>query len=450
MKLPEPIINALSRLTKQGFEAYVVGGCVRDALMGFDPNDFDMTTNATPDEVKKAFFDVPVFETGIEHGTVTVLLDSHPFEITTYRIDGEYLDRRRPSNIEFTKSIREDLARRDFTINAIAYSPDTGLVDPFSGQEDIKAKIIRCVGDPSKRFEEDALRIVRAVRFAAVLGFGIEPKTKEALLNAKDTILEVAVERITAEFSKMLCGDHIGPVLMEYSDVLAVALPEILPSIQFQQKNPYHTYDVYTHIVKVVTNVKAELPLRVAALLHDIAKPETYTQDEKGIGHFYGHPKRSAEIARDILDRLKFDNETKKRVIDLVRNHDIDIKCAPKAVKRLLNRFSEEFFTDLIELKKADVLGQNPAMRHRVETLDCLLAIYREIVRSGECFLLRDLAIDGRDLLAAGFAENRRIGVILNDCLDQVIEESLPNRREDLLEYVKSQYGVHHEKEERN
>ena len=440
MTLPVPISNALTRLTKKGFEAYVVGGCVRDALMDVEPSDFDVATNATPDEVKKVFYDCSVIDTGLEHGTVTVLSGTYPIEITTYRVDGEYLDHRRPSNVTFTSSIKEDLSRRDFTINAMAYSPETGIFDPFDGQTDLREKRIRCVGDPAKRFAEDALRILRALRFASALGFEIEQETKDALMSAKDTVLEVAMERITAEFSKIVCGRHIGEVMQEYASVLAVIIPEILPTIRFQQKNPYHSYDVYIHIVKVVANVPSSLPLRLAALFHDIAKPQTYTQDEKGIGHFYGHQKKSAEVAQEILDRMRFDNETKKRVVDLVYHHDIQIQSEPKAVKRALNRFSEDFFINLIALKKADVMGQNPDMRERIDTLDNLLRIYREIIREDECFSLRNLEIDGKDLLAMGIPKGKRIGTVLNDCLDQVISERIPNNREDLVQYVMERY----------
>lgn len=442
MILPATVQTILTALTRQGFESFVVGGCVRDALMGFEPKDFDIATNATPEEMKRIFNDIPVIETGIQHGTVTVLMDSCPFEITTYRIDGEYLDRRRPSNVEFTDSVVADLSRRDFTINAMAYSPETGLIDPFDGQKDIREKRIRCVGIPSKRFEEDALRILRAIRFASVLGFEIEQDTKVALMQARDTILDVAKERIAAEFSKMICGDGVEALLLAYAPVLAVFLPEIIPSIRFEQKNPYHTYDVYTHTAKVVSNVPPSLPLRIAAFFHDIAKPETYSLDEKGIGHFYGHQKRGAEIARSILERMKFDSETKRRVVDLVYYHDIQIRCEPKAVKRILNRFSAEFFIDLIALKKADVLGQNPNVWSRIEALEKLDEIYQDILRDNECFSLKDLAINGEDLLVLGVPRGKQIGIILKDCLNKVIGEQVHNSKRSLLKYVIAKYKL--------
>lgn len=437
MILPAPINNALAKLTQQGFEAFVVGGCVRDAMMGIDPKDFDIATNATPTDVQRVFIDFPVFETGIQHGTVTVLIDSHPLEITTYRIDGEYIDKRRPLNVEFTNSIIEDLSRRDFTINAMAYSNETGLVDPFNGRKAINEKLICCVGEPTKRFEEDALRILRAVRFAAVFGFEIETRTKDALMKAKETILTVATERITAEFTRMICGDYIESILLEYADLIAVFIPEIIPSIQFDQKNPYHAHDVYTHTVKVVSNVPPYLSLRLAALFHDIAKPQTHTTDINGVGHFYGHQILGARTAKTILDRMKFDNETKQRTYELVYFHDIQIKSEPKAVKRVLNRFSESFFEDLIDLKKADILGQNPEMKGRIKDIDNLLAIYKNVIKENACFKLKDLAINGNDLISIGIPGGRKIGKILMDCLNQVINERIQNNKEEMIRYVK-------------
>ncbi len=441
MILPAQVQTILAALTCQGYEAFVVGGCVRDALMGMKPKDFDITTDATPEEVKQVFPGIPVIETGIQHGTVTLLVDSRPFEVTTYRIDGAYLDRRRPVNVKFTDSLICDLSRRDFTINAMAYSPEKGLIDPFEGEKDIREKTIRCVGDPAHRFDEDALRILRAVRFASVLGFDIDPNTAEAMMQARITIMDVAVERITAEFSKLICGDGAEQVLLAYWPVLAVFLPEILPSIRFEQKNLYHIYDVFTHTAKVVSKVPPTLPLRIAAFFHDIGKPSSYTLDDKGIGHFYGHQRRSAEMAKGILNRMKYDNETKKRVYDLVYYHDIQIRSDTKAVKRILNRFDESFFLDLIELKKADVLAQNPTVWNRIDFLDRLVGLYQDILRDKECFSLKELAISGDDLLALGLKRGRLIGRVLKDCLDQVIGEKVQNTKKSLFEYVLGKYA---------
>jgi tRNA nucleotidyltransferase (CCA-adding enzyme) len=440
MILPETISTILTRLSLHGFEAYVVGGCVRDALMNLEPNDFDITTSATPSEVKTLFRDVPVIDTGIEHGTVTVLWDSCPVEVTTYRVDGEYLDRRRPAGVRFTDSIRDDLSRRDFTINAMAYSPESGIVDPFGGREDIGLKMIRCVGEPCLRFEEDALRVLRALRFASTLGFSIEPVTREALLLMRKNILDVSAERVAVEFSKMILGENIGPVMTEYSAVLSIFIPEIIPTLHFEQCNPFHSYDVYTHIVKTLINTPSTLTIRLAAFFHDIAKPQTFTLDDKGIGHFYSHQKHSAKIAEQVLDRMKFDNETKKRVKDLVFYHDISIRNDPKSIKKILNRFSESFFRELIALKRADILGQNTTMRGRLAELDARMAIFDDIIRDHACYSLKSLALNGTDLLAAGFPEGKRIGLALKDCLEQVIEEKLENEKQVLLQYAVEKY----------
>lgn len=440
MILPEQIVIAIQTLEQNGYDAFVVGGSVRDALMGVQPKDFDIATNANPKKLKNVFKDVTIIETGIAHGTVTVLIEATPIEITTFRIDGEYLDRRRPVSVEFSDSIVEDLARRDFTINAMAYSAKTGIIDPFGGQKDIAGKIIRCVGDPLKRFEEDALRIFRAIRFASVLGFEIETATRSAIMAKVESILSVAIERITAEFSKMICGHDIGRVLMEHRQLIAIMVPEIKASFDFDQHNYYHVFDVYTHTCKVVSSTPPFIVPRMAAFLHDIAKPYCFSKDEKGAGHFYGHQQQSAKMAGVIMTRMKFDNETKRKAVKLIENHDIDIEPEPKAIKKILNKFSEEFFIDLIALKKADVHGQNPELKSREADLDKLMEIYMDIVREDECFSLKKLAIKGDDLLAAGIPRGNRIGMILEDCLHQVMSERIKNDKDELMEYVKTFY----------
>lgn len=442
MDLPTPIKNALEQLETDGFEAFCVGGCVRDALMGVPPKDFDITTNATPEEVKLVFHKEVVIETGILHGTVTVLMDEYPVEVTTYRIDGEYMDNRRPDNVLFTRSLTEDLARRDFTINAMAFSEKHGIIDPFEGKKDLDEKIIRCVGDPFKRFGEDALRILRAVRFASVLGFNIEPLTHSALFEKKETIKNVAIERITAEFTKLICGKNVENILLLYAPIIELIVPEIKESFDFLQNNPYHSYDVYTHTVKVVSNAPDKITLRLASFFHDIGKPRSYTQDNRGIGHFYGHQKISAEIAKDVMTRLKFDNETKEKIFLLVFYHDIQIKADRKSVKRVLSRFSEEFFLDLIALKKADVSGQHPDLIGRVDDLSVLTEIFEDIKKSSECFILKDLAINGNDLIEIGYKPGKQLGNILKDCLQLVISEKLENDKHMLIEYIISKYNL--------
>lgn len=440
MNIPAPVRLVLNLLKEHGFESYLVGGCVRDAIMGIEPKDYDVTTNALPEDTMRIFRSFPVIETGIIHGTVMVVIDSFPVEITTYRIEGEYRDKRRPSSVMFTDSVNEDLSRRDFTINAMAYSETEGLVDPFGGQKDIIEKRIRCVGDPSKRFEEDALRILRAVRFSAVLGFRISTETKKALMDHMETVTSVAMERIASEFSGMICGNNIGHILEEYPALLTVFIPEIKPMIGFEQHNPYHIFDVYSHTIRVVENSPQRLAVRLAALFHDIGKPHTYFLDDDGIGHFYGHQKCGAGIAEEILNRMKYDNETKIRVRDLIENHDIWIQADPKVIKRILNRFSESFLTDLIDLKKADVQGQNPNLQGRLTELDRILILARQIIEENQCFSLKDLELTGKDLISNGIPPGILMGKLLEDCLQKVIEEQLPNRREVLLRHAVDNY----------
>lgn len=453
----EPAGKIIETLEKNGFDAFLVGGCVRDALLGIVPTDYDIATNAIPKQVIDVFGDsfidkvddtledynenlaqkTYVVETGIAHGTVTVVIESFPVEVTTFRIDGAYTDNRRPDSVSFSSSINDDLSRRDFTINAMAYSDKTGIIDPFYGQKDLEDKIIRCVGDPESRFSEDSLRILRAVRFASVLGFSIEPGTKTAIDKLRNSIKTVATERITAEFSRLICGPYIESILFEFRDLIAVIIPEIEAAFDFSQHNPHHSFDVYTHLVKAVTYVPAKLSIRLAALFHDIGKPSTFFRDSDGTGHFYGHQKVGAEMVKTILDRLKFDNSTKKRTFDLVLYHDIKIDADKKSVKHILNRFSEDFFLDLIALKKADVSAQQTSeMTGRIAFLDELLRIYREIIEENACFSLKDLAISGEDVIKLGVTPGRQIGEILDDCLHQVICEHIKNEKQQLLDYI--------------
>jgi tRNA nucleotidyltransferase (CCA-adding enzyme) len=457
IKIIEPAGKIIETLEKRGFDAFLVGGCVRDGLLGISPTDYDIATNALPSQVIEVFGDsfkdnvdntledynetleqkAYVVETGIAHGTVTVVIESFPVEVTTFRIDGQYTDNRRPDSVSFSSSINDDLSRRDFTINAMAYSDKTGIIDPFNGRQDLHDRIIKCVGDPESRFSEDSLRILRAVRFASVLGFYIEPGTKSAIDMLRNTIGTVATERITAEFTKLLCGLYVENILFEFRDMIAVIIPEISPCFDFLQHNPHHSFDVYTHLVKAVTYVPARLPLRLTALFHDIGKPSTFFKDADGIGHFYGHQKVGSEMVRVILDRLRFDNFTKKRTYELVLHHDIHIEADKKSIKHILNRFSEDFFLDLLALKKADVSAQQTSeMTGRIAFLDELIRIYEEIIEENACFSLKDLAITGEDILKLGFMPGRQIGDILEDCLHQVIGEHLRNDKKELLDYI--------------
>lgn len=435
--LPQQVNKALSLLHQSGFEAYIVGGCVRDYLLQQEPKDFDITTNTTPQETMSVLKDYKIIETGIKHGTVTVIIESLPLEITTYRIDGEYTDHRRPDCVTFTRSLADDLARRDFTMNAIAYNETDGIQDLFLGKEDIDAKVIRCVGTPQKRFEEDTLRIMRALRFSSVLGFTIQEETKRAIFEKKQLLEDIAVERIAVELVKLLCGNNAKDIILEYVDVLAVVIPELHLMKGFEQHNPHHIYDVLTHSLVALENVQPVAYLRLAALFHDSGKPSVYTEDEKGIGHFYGHPKISEQIVHDILRRLRFDNATIDRVCKLVKYHDSPIEPTLKSVKRWMNKISAELFLDLLELKRADNLAQNPKYQDRLVKYREIEQLYHQIIKEQACFSMKDLQVDGNDLIAIGITNGKEIGNIKESLLDMVIDGQIPNEKEQLLEMAK-------------
>ena len=429
----------LLRLEAAGFEAWLVGGCVRDRLMGITPHDYDITTSARPEEVMAVFYDHRVLETGLKHGTVTLLWDHEPLEITTYRAEGTYSDHRHPDNVTFTSSLREDLARRDFTINAIAMDARGNLADPFHGAEDIAAGIIRCVGDPVQRFTEDALRILRALRFASRLGFSIEDDTKHAMELCAENLSYVSPERIFAEITKLLCGNHVRPVLMAHIKTIGAVLPELLPMEGFDQRNYHHIYDVLEHTARVVEKVPPEPHLRLAALFHDAGKPHCFTMDDAGVGHFYGHAEISREIAGAVLARLRCDNATRSAVDQLIRYHDTPIECTERSVRRALRRFAPEGFRDLIALKRADNLAQSPAYQERQRQCDRLEAMAEEILLQAQCFSLRDLAVKGNDLLSLGLQPGPQIGTILEGLLEEVMSDRLPNDREALLNEAQKQ-----------
>lgn len=346
MKLPKEVEIALKLLKKSGFEAYLVGGCVRDSILDIVQKDFDITTDAEPNQILKVFQEYRVIETGLKHGTVTVLLYSVPLEITTYREDGNYSDNRRPDQVNFIKSLKEDLARRDFTMNAIAYNPETGLADYFGGVEDIQRRVIRAVGEPDKRFREDSLRILRGLRFASVYGFKIEPETAQAMLDLKGLLKNISAERIAVELLKTLSGINMKAVMNEFHEVYGVIIPELLSMVGFEQQSKYHIYDVYLHSIMVTQSIVNKPYFKLAALLHDIGKTIAFSTDAEGTGHFYGHAEESVRIADSILTRLKFDNFTKERVLALIQYHDTQIQTNDKSVKRWLNRLSPEVFFD--------------------------------------------------------------------------------------------------------
>ena len=441
MQLISPVVRALEILENQGFATYLVGGCVRDYIMDLPVHDFDITTAAEPQQVKAAFAAFRVIETGLKHGTVTVIIDDVPLEITTFRNDGCYIDNRRPESVTFSKCLSEDLARRDFTMNALAYNPQSGVQDLFCGLQDIKHRLVRAVGNPEQRFTEDALRIVRGLRFAAVLDFEIEPKTAAAMHKHKELLKNISVERIFVELKKLLCGCAAARVVAEYLDILGVIIPELLPMQGFEQHNPYHNYDVLTHTLKAVEQIEPVPYLRLAALLHDIGKPSTFTRSADGIGHFYGHMYASTEIAANILTRLHADNYTREKVLKLVKYHDVQIIAEEKYVKRWLHKLGVEDFFELLQVKRSDMIAQKGDLNDPRQA--CLLelrSIAEHVLASGGAFNLKDLAVSGRDLMDVGIPQGKNLGIMLNKLLELVMEGELVNRREDLIKYVKENF----------
>lgn len=433
--LPPQAAQALDRLHAAGFEAWIVGGCVRDHLLGLAPKDYDVTTSALPEETKAVFRDCPVIETGIRHGTVTVVLEGEPLEITTYRVDGGYSDARHPDGVTFTRSLAEDAARRDFTMNAMAYAPGRGLQDFFGGQADVQAGIIRAVGDPEKRFQEDALRILRALRFAAVLDFSLEKATEAAARRWAPLLEKISVERLSAELGKLLCGKAAGRVLLAYPDILSVVIPELGPMVGFQQHNVHHCYDVYTHTAVAVDHVPPVLPLRLAMLLHDVGKPETFSLGADGQGHFYGHARRSGELARAILDRLRFPRQTCQQVAALVDHHDVVLEESPKTVRRWMNRLGPEGFLDLLAIQRGDTAGLAPAYCTRIDHLDRLEHLAKETLAEKFCLTTKELSVNGKDLLALNY-RGPAIGAALRQLLEAVLDGAVPNEKQAQLQWL--------------
>lgn len=434
IQLPSPVEQAIGRLNAAGYEAYAVGGCVRDSLMNRTPNDWDITTSATPEQTRAVFDGVSVIETGIRHGTVTVLLDGQPLEITTYRIDGSYSDSRHPDEVRFTASLKEDLARRDFTVNALAYHPNAGIVDCFGGVEDLTQNIIRCVGEPDKRFTEDALRVMRGVRFASQLSFSLEPATEISLRKHAPLLQKVAAERLRVELMKLLCGSQVLKILLDFPHVLGQLIPELLPMVGFDQQTPYHIYDVYEHTARSVAAVESEPVLRLTMLLHDIGKPSRFTVDEKGQGHFKGHGQVSVQMCKKILPRLRFDKHTTERALTLVKYHDVDLEPREALIKRWMNRLSPEAFFQLMKVKLADNAAQNPVY-DRSDSYREILQMAQEILDREECFSLSALAVNGDDLITLGIPAGKEIGEALQFLLQAVIDEKCENDREQLLKY---------------
>ena len=431
--LPQNVNFIIDTLYEHGFEAYAVGGCVRDSLLGRTPQDWDITTSAKPAQVK-AIFDHTI-DTGIKHGTVTVMLEHVGYEVTTYRIDGEYEDARHPKEVTFTSNLKLDLERRDFTINAMAYNHRAGLVDEFDGIGDLKAHVIRCVGCAHDRFSEDALRMFRAVRFAAQLGFDIEAQTKAAIKELAPALSKVSAERIQVELVKLLTSDHPQMMRDLYElGLTAVFMPEFDVMMQTPQHNKHHMYSVGEHTLHTLEHVRADKILRLTMLLHDVAKPVCVTTDEKGQNHFKGHPAEGAEMARVILRRLKFDNETIKRVCLLVRYHDDRPAVTPRNVRRAISRIGVENMEALFAVKRADTLAQSMYERQKkLSYIDAYEETYREILKEHQCVQKKDLAINGRDLIAQGMKTGKEMGEVLQALYEQVLDEPQLNNKETLL-----------------
>lgn len=433
--IPPAVRRVLDVLEGAGYEAWLVGGCVRDWLLGSVPKDYDVTTQATVDKVMAAFKGFRVIATGAKHGTVTVISDSMPVEVTTYRIDGSYSDGRHPDSVTFSADIRDDLSRRDFTVNAMAYSPRKGYLDLFGGMDDLERGVIRCVGDPATRFSEDALRILRALRFASVTGFTIEPDTARAVREGRGLLEKIAVERITRELFGLLCGEGAEDVLRRFPDVLGQIIPPLRATFGFNQHNPYHDFDVWEHTVRTVGAVPPDSALRLAALLHDIGKPDCFTTDEGGKGHFYGHAARSGEIAEEIFARyIRTDKKTEARVLLLVKSHDEPLIPERRIMRRRLARYGVEVLRQLAALNRADIIGQTAVPdADRLAALDNALKILDGLAEESSCTSLRDLKINGGDLQAAGVPQGPAVGRILNALLSEVCDERIENSREALL-----------------
>ena len=443
ISLPLPVSGLLARLKQAGFSAYAVGGCVRDSLLGLVPHDWDICTSALPEQMQDVFRDFRTVDTGLKHGTLMVIADHKPYEITTFRIDGDYTDHRHPDSVAFVDDLTKDLARRDFTVNAMAWSPEDGLQDPFCGQQDLAAKVIRCVGAPEKRFEEDALRVLRALRFASVYDFAIEPLTSAALRKKAPDLKLIAGERIREELLRLLCGKGAGRILREYPEVLAEIIPEIRPMIGYNQENHHHSFDLWEHTVRGVEGVPADPVLRLTMLLHDTGKPAVRTTDEKGEGHYRGHPKVSEEIARRTAETLRLDNAFRDRLCTLVRHHDTPLRTESGEINanrsfllRRLNKYGEKDLRALFLIHRSDRIATGYTTREREdERLRMRVAALDAVLADQPCFTLKDLAVNGRDLTALGL-KGKAVGEALQMLLEAVMDGEVPNRHDALLEYL--------------
>ena len=437
IQIPDPVEEILNTLEAAGHRAWCVGGCVRDSLLGRPPRDWDVTTAALPEETM-ALFAARAVPTGLRHGTVTVKTALGGVEVTTLRRDGAYRDHRRPESVTFTGSLEEDLRRRDFTVNTFAADRTGRVLDPLNGRADLEAGVLRCVGDPDRRFTEDALRILRGLRFAAQLGFRIEPETAAAIRRNRELLGDIAPERIWTELKKLLTGDRAAEVLRAYPEVAGVFWPELLPMVGFDQRNRHHCYDVWEHTLHALAAVRPETELRLTLLLHDIGKPNCFTADEKGQGHFYGHPAESARLAGEMLSRLRADSATRETVIRLVAWHDKNVPRPRPGVAHALAALGEQDLRRLLAVKRADNLAQAPDYRFMQGEIDKAEAILDQLLAEGACVSLRQLAVNGRDLLAMGLS-GPAVGQTLRELLNAVLDGALPNERQTLLAAVRDQ-----------
>lgn len=439
IEIPSGANEIIHSLQNNGYEAFLVGGCVRDSILGRTIHDYDITTSATPDEMMEVFKNKRIIETGLQHGTITIVINGEGYECTTYRIDGNYSDSRRPDSVTFTRSLKEDLKRRDFTINAMAYNDEAGLIDPFNGMEDIKYHKIRCVGRAEDRFSEDALRILRAIRFASQLGFVLEPDTDWNISKMYKNLENISIERINSEFCKIAASSDFCVQMVLYHEVFSLFIPEIKDMFGFQQNNPYHIYDVWNHTVHAIEYCESDgLVTRLAVFFHDIGKPHCYQDSEDGIRHFKGHGRVSADMTDKIMKRLRFDNDTREKVVELVYYHDATFEVGKKYVKRWLNKIGEEQFKRLLNIRRADIKAQADINQEtRLQKIDNIGYILEEVLQDDECFSLKDLAVNGKDVMDTMLIKSgKEVGYWLNEILTCVIDGRLKNDREDLIYWM--------------
>lgn len=438
--LPKVVEYIIETFYNAGYKAYTVGGCVRDSLMGKRPNDWDICTNALPNQVKKVFSTQNIIDTGLKHGTVTLVIDKIPYEITTFRKESTYSDNRKPDSVTFITSLQEDLSRRDFTVNAIAYNQYEGIIDFFNGKADIQKRIIQTVGNADTRFNEDALRILRALRFASTLGFSVEEQTRISIHNNKQLLSNISVERIWSEFKQLIMGENSVQVLREFADVISVFIPDIEPMIGLNQNNPMHCYDVWEHTLHALEHADSNLIVRLAVLFHDIGKPSTYFEDERGVGHFYGHNKSGEKITFNALTKLKAETKLKSEVVTLVDFHDRVINSTEKSVKRMIFKIgSPQLFEKYIQIKLCDIKAQDSAViEERTDTIEEVIKIYNRLQNNNNIVTtVKDLSINGNDIILLGVEKGKNVGKILNKLLNLVLDNKLKNNRKELLKTAK-------------